>query len=147
MPRVNVIHDRAVLLPYRFAAPSARQPSCFPILVHESDQVLPPLRLVKRVARHQKIGVQEIWGCRKFWGAENSLIFIFLMQPMMNLDPCFAVGTQKIPDDVVLAQGAVIIAAPHRLRSANASELHQKIPRQKICATRKFALPTKAHAP
>lgn len=69
VPWINVIHDRAVLLADRFAAPSARQPSGFPVLVHESNQVLPPLRLVERIAGHQ-----EICPTRKFGGAENLLI-------------------------------------------------------------------------
>jgi hypothetical protein len=128
-----MIDDRAIPLAYRFTAPSAWQHSCLPVLVHESNQVLPPLRFVERISGHQ-----EICPTRKFGGAENSLILIGLMQPVMNLDPSLTIGTQKILDDVILTQGAVIIATPHRLRSANASELHQKIPRQKICATRKF---------
>ena len=40
MTRVDMIHDRAIPLAYRFAAPSARQPSGFPVLVHESSKII-----------------------------------------------------------------------------------------------------------
>lgn len=67
--RVDMIHDRAIPLAYRFAAPSAWQLSGFPVLVHESDKFLPPPRLVERFTGHQ-----EICPTRKFGGAENLLI-------------------------------------------------------------------------
>ena len=90
MPRVDVIHDCAILLPYRLSAPSAGKIPGLPVFVHEPDQILPSLRLVERVTRHQKIPRQEICGAGNL--ASGNLLFL-IFHSGMDFYPRAAVGT------------------------------------------------------
>lgn len=93
MPRVDMIHDRAVIFAYRLSAPSAGKIPGLPVFVNEPGQIFPPLRLVERITRHQKIPRQEICGAGNL--ASGNLLFLFL-QPGVDFYPRTAVGTGPV---------------------------------------------------
>jgi hypothetical protein len=60
VPRVDMVHNRAVVVAYSFSAPGAGQIPSLPVFVHEADKILPALGFVEGIIGHQKIPGQEI---------------------------------------------------------------------------------------